>query len=222
MGLYYCVMNDRLPTILLVAYLLLMITLAVSPYDRGTWWAENLPVMIVVVLLVLTYPRFRFSNTAYVLMWLFLCVHTVGGHFTFSRVPFDYGNQLLSMTGIDSLFPDDRNNFDRFGHFLVGVFAYPVAELAYRKRWVANIWVAIALGIFALGFWGALYEVIEMIFAITFGGDQAADFLGSQGDIWDAQKDMALDIIGATLTSILFVIVWRSRPPHFRAIEHRT
>ena len=209
-------MKHPVPFILLCIYLVLMIALAFDPYDRGTWWAENLPVIIVVALLVATWPVFRFSNTAYCLMWFFLCVHTIGGHFTFARVPFDYGNQLLSMTGLDSLFPEGRNNFDRFGHFLVGVFGYPVAELAYRKKWVNGIAMAVVLGIFALGFWGALYEVIEMIYAVEYGGDQAADFLGSQGDIWDAQKDMALDILGAMLSTALFAIVWRGRPNYYR------
>ena len=211
--------NHQLPIVLLTSYLILMSFLAINPYEWGTWWAENLPVMIVVALLALTYRTFRFSNTAYCLMWLFLCVHTIGGHFSFARVPFETGNQLLAMTGIDSLFPDGRNNFDRFGHFLVGVFAYPVAELAYRKRWVSNIAVAIALGIFALGFWGALYEVIEMIYAVIAGGDRAADFLGSQGDIWDAQKDMALDILGAIVSTTLFAIVWRGLPSFYRSDE---
>ncbi len=208
-------MNNRLPIFLLVTYLILMAVLAINPYERGTWLAENLPVMIVVAILVLTYQRFRFSNTAYVLMWGFLCIHTIGGHYSFARVPFDWGNQLLAMTGIDSLFPDGRNNFDRMGHFLVGVFGYPAAELAYRKKWITSITVAVVFGIFALGFWGALYEVIEMIYAVVAGGEHAADFLGSQGDIWDAQKDMALDILGAICSTALFALIWSNRAPSY-------
>ena len=210
-------MKHALSVFLLTSYLLLVTLLAFDPYHRGTWWAENLPVMIVVALLVVTWPKFRFSSTAYCLMWFFLCVHTIGGHYTFARVPFEYGNHLLSMTGLDSLFPEGRNNFDRFGHFLVGVFGYPVAEIAYRKRWVSSITMAVVLGVFALGFWGALYEVIEMIYAAAYGGDQASDFLGSQGDIWDAQKDMLLDILGAIISTALFAVIWRGRPDYYNA-----
>ncbi len=132
--------------------------------------------------------------------------HTVGGHFPFSRVPFDFFNDLLAKLNMDFLFPNGRNNFDRVGHYLVGVFAYPIAELALAKRWVANRWVAVVLGIFAIGFWGALYEVIEMIFAVNAGSTNGTDFLGAQGDIWDAQKDMALDILGALTVSVLFLL----------------
>jgi putative membrane protein len=198
-------MKTCFPALLLVLYLVEMLTLAIDPYDRAVWWAENIPVMIPVALLVLTYRSYRFSNLSYFLMAFFLMFHTIGGHYTFARVPFDFFNNLLTQTGMDFVFPDDRNNFDRVGHYLVGVFAYPIAELALAKRWVSNKGVAVTLGIFALGFWGALYEVIEMIYAVSEGGDAGAAFLGSQGDIWDAQKDMLMDILGAVTVSVLFL-----------------
>jgi putative membrane protein len=198
---------------LLAVYLLLFAVLAINPYDRVTWWAENLPVLITVGLLVLSYSRFQFSNVAYVLMALFLCYHTVGGHYTFARVPFDWGNRMVGLLNLDFLFPDGRNNFDRVGHFLVGAFAYPVSELVFRKQWVNSIAVAVIFGIFALGFWGALYEVIEMAFAVMYGGDSGAAFLGSQGDEWDAQKDMLLDLLGALSASVLFVLLWVRKTP---------
>ena len=110
---------------------------------------------------------------------------------------------------MDFLFPDGRNNFDRFGHFFVGVFAFPLAEFTYRKKYITSVFTAILFGIFALGFWGALYEVIEMVYAIKQGGEAGAAFLGSQGDIWDAQKDMLLDILGAIMVSIPFYFIFK-------------
>ncbi|PIE85139.1 hypothetical protein CSA08_03540 [Candidatus Gracilibacteria bacterium] len=202
--------KNYFPYFLLGIYIILFTFLAISPLDRATWWAENIPVMIVVVILVLAFKKFRFSNTSYFLMTLFLCFHTIGGHYTFEKVPFDTFNAMLNSLNMDFIFSEGRNNFDRVGHFLIGVFAYPVAELVVRKKWVTNIWMAIFVGIFALGFWGALYEIIEMIYAILFGGEQAANFLGSQGDIWDAQKDMLLDISGAVLISVLFYFNYKN------------
>jgi len=205
--------QKQLAPLLLLIYLLLFAALAINPYDRATWWAENLPVMIAVGLLVATYSRFQFSNVAYVLMAVFLCYHTVGGHYTFALTPFDLGNRMLSSLNLDFLFPDGRNNFDRVGHFLVGVFAYPVAELVYRKRWVSSVPIAVVFGVFALGFWGSFYEVIEMAFAVIYGGDSGAAFLGSQGDEWDAQKDMLLDLLGALSVSVLFAMLWMGKTP---------
>jgi len=128
------------PHLLLFLYLIEFLVLAVNPIDRATWWAENIPVFLVVVLLVLTYRKFSFSNLAYFLMATFLIYHTVGGHFTFERVPFDFINDMLVRLDGNFLFVDGRNNFDRFGHFLVGVFAFPAFELFYKKRWVGQKW----------------------------------------------------------------------------------
>ena len=198
---------NRFPKILLLLYLLLFTLLAIDPYDRATWIAENIPVVIVVSLLIFGYRSFRFSNTAYFLMWVFLCYHTVGGHWTFERVPFAYGNMLLDHLGFEFIFPQGRNNFDRLGHFLVGVFAYPVVEYLLRRGWVSNRLFAFLFALFALGFWAASYEIIEMYYAVLEGGSSGASFLGSQGDIWDAQKDMLLDICGAVFFGGLAVVL---------------
>ena len=202
-------LSDYFPHFLLALYLIEFTILAIDPYDRAVWFAENLPVMIPVAILVLTFSRFRFSNLAYFLIALFFMFHTFGGHFTFERAPFGPVNEFLTLLNMDFLFPEGRNNFDRVGHYLVGVLAFPIAELFLRKGWVSNVPTAIFLGILALGFWGALYEVIEMYYAIVEGGDAGAAFLGSQGDQWDAQKDMWLDILGACSVFILFGVKLR-------------
>ena len=190
---------QHLPKILLGLYIVLFIILAINPYDRATWVAENTPVLIAVGILVIWHRSFAFSNTAYFLMWAFLCYHTVGGHWSFERVPFAYGNELLSYLNFDFLLPDGRNNFDRLGHFFVGVFAYPVVEYMIRRSQVSHNFVAFLFAVFAIGFWAASYEIIEMYYAVEEGGTSGSLFLGSQGDIWDAQKDMLLDICGAAL-----------------------
>jgi putative membrane protein len=201
----------KIPYILLSLYLILFIFCAINPFDRSVWWAENIPVIIPVVILIFTYKKFQFSNLSYFLMWFFLSFHTIGGHYTFELVPFDFFNSILSKLNFEFLFPTGRNNYDRLGHFLVGVFAYPLAEFTYRKKYITSLFTAILFGIFALGFWGALYEAIEMIYAIKEGGESGAAFLGSQGDIWDAQKDMLLDIYGAIASGIIFYIIWRKK-----------
>ncbi len=193
-----------LPHFLLLFYLIEFIALAINPYERGVWWAENIPIMIPVIILILTFKKFRFSNLSYLLIAVFFMFHTVGGHYTFEKTPFDFGNHLLTYLNLDFIFPYGRNNFDRVSHFLIGIMAYPVAELFLRKRWVSNVPTAILLGITGLGFWGAFYEIVEMYYAILVGGEQGVAFLGSQGDIWDAQKDMLLDISGAIVVFVLF------------------
>lgn len=203
--------DNFVPLLLLGLYIILFTLCAINPFNRAVWVVENIPVVIPVLLLVFTYKKFRFSNISYFLMWFFISLHTIGGHYTFELVPFDFFNELLAKFNFDFLFPIGRNNFDRVGHFFVGVFAYPLAEFTYRKKYITNLFTAALFGIFALGFWGALYEAIEMIYAIKEGGASGAAFLGSQGDVWDAQKDMLLDIYGALAAAVLFFFVWRKK-----------
>ncbi len=203
--------DNFVPLLLLVLYIILFTRCAINPFDRSVWVVENIPVVIPVLLLVFTYNKFQVSNISYFLMWFFISLHTIGGHYTFELVPFDFFNDLLAIFNFDFLFPTGRNNFDRVGHFFVGVFAYPLAEFTYRKKYITNLFTAALFGVFALGFWGALYEAIEMIYAIKEGGASGAAFLGSQGDVWDAQKDMLLDIYGALAAAVFFFFVWRKK-----------
>jgi len=203
--------TKKLPFIFLALYAIVFIFSAINPFNRAVWWAEIIPVIIPILILVFTYKKFKFSNISYFLMWFFLSLHTIGGHYTFELVPFDFFNEQLAKINLEFLFPNGRNNFDRVGHFFVGVFAYPLAEFTYRKKYITSLFTAALFGVFALGFWGALYEAIEMIYAIKQGGDAGAAFLGSQGDIWDAQKDMLLDIYGAIASALLFLFIWKNK-----------
>lgn len=188
-------MRLRLPHYLLIAYLLLFIICAINPYDRAVRWAENIPVMITVVLLVITYKKFQFSNTAYVLMSLWIFMHTIGGHYTFERVPFDW---------FTDLFWFERNMYDRIAHYIIGFYAYPLVEYLDRKQLVNRSWVLYCFGIFAIFTLASVYEIIERRYAATAWGEQGIAFLGSQGDIWDAQKDMLADGLWAVTSAALY------------------
>ena len=101
-----------------------------------------------------------------------------------------------------------RHRFDRIGHFSVGFYAYAMAEWLLRKRH-CGIVVASLFGLFMVMSVAAGYEILEWWFAVVAGGDAGHEFLGSQGDIWDAQKDMLADTLGAVVALILF---WLVRP----------
>lgn len=103
--------SSLFPIALALLFIAVAIWLGIGPADRAVWWAEVIPVFIVFAALVLTYPLFRFSNTAYLLMSLWLLMHTVGSHYTFANVPFDWGNRLLT-----PLLGPDRNHYDRLAH----------------------------------------------------------------------------------------------------------
>lgn len=142
------------PHILFRIYIFLFILCAVNPVDKTVWFAENLTVWLVVLPLVLTYKKFRFSNIAYFLMSIWIYLHTIGGHYTFSKVPFDFVNHIFGW---------ERNNYDRVAHFAVGFYAFAIAEFLDRKKLVTSkvfLFLCPIISIFAVA---SIYEIIEWI-----------------------------------------------------------
>lgn len=183
----------RFPTVLAAVFVVFFVVLGIAPVSRQVWIAEVTPVIAVFGLLVLTWKRFLFSRTAYGLMAFWLFWHTIGGHYTFAHVPFGFVTDLLGA---------DRNHFDRIGHFSVGFYAFPILEILERKYRLPRLFSAL-FALFTIMSIAAGYEIIEWWYAAAEGGSAGAEFLGSQGDIWDAQKDMLADTLGA-----VFAIVW--------------
>ncbi|MCD4667338.1 MAG: DUF2238 domain-containing protein [Sulfurimonas sp.] len=187
------------PHLLAIGFLIFFILLGINPVDRAVWIIEVIPIVIVYLFLLSTYQKFKFTNISYTLMLMWLVWHTIGGHYTFANVPFDF---------ITDLFDFQRNHFDRIGHLIIGFYAYPMAEFLTRKRY-ANVIVASFFGVFFIMGIAAGYEIVEWGYAVIEGGNTGIEFLGSQGDIWDAQKDMLADTVGALISLYLF---WYIRP----------
>ncbi len=191
-------MKKYLPHILLGLYIVEFIIAGINPYSRSVWFAENIPIMLLVLFIVILYKRgVRFSNTAYILMFILPFWHTIGGHYTFERVPFDFFNNLFGYS---------RNMFDRIGHFTVGFYALPIIEYLVERGLVARRAIAITYSIFTIAFVAVFYEWTEWWYAELYGGESGLAFLGSQGDIWDAQKDMLLDVLGALFVSMWYLV----------------
>jgi putative membrane protein len=190
----------KFPLFLLVAYLIYFLVLAINPYNRLVWIAENVPMVIIVLVLVLTYKKFQFSDTAYAFMAVLIFLHTLGGHYTFERVPLGYWLQ----DGFDF----ERNHFDRIAHFSVGLYAYAVAELVLVKGWIRSKAVLLLFAIFSILSVAAVYEVFEWQYAVLGDPTAGEAVLGSQGDRWDAQKDMLADGLGALFGTFHF---WLAR-----------
>ena len=204
--------NYKLPLMLLALYGLVFALCAIAPYDRAVWWAENIPVLVIVALLVLIARWFRFSNTSYALMMIFIVLHTIGGHYTFERVPFG---------AVSEFFGFERNHFDRVAHFAVGFYAYPIAEFLMVKRLVHTRWIVALFPVFAIASVAGAYEIIEWLYALNSDPAAGLAVLGSQGDIWDAQKDILADTIGALLAMVLFFIQHADELKTLRAGRHR-
>ena len=179
---------------LALVFVLFFTWLGIAPVSREVWIAEVIPVVIIFMALVFTFRRFRFSNMAYTLMAVWMFWHTVGGHYTFANVPFGWFSDLLG---------SDRNHFDRIGHFTIGFYAFAMCEWLLRKDQCRLI-LGMVFSLFFVMSIAAGYEIIEWWYAVAEGGEAGIEFLGSQGDIWDAQKDMLADTLGAITSLVLY------------------
>ena len=187
--------ETRLPPVLLGLVAVALLASALAPYDRATWWMEVAPVLIVAPLLVATHRRFPLTPLLQVLIAAHALVLIVGGSWTYARVPVGFWLQdLLAL---------DRNPYDRIGHFMQGLVpAIAARELLLRHRvlrsggWLFFLVVCVCLAI------SALYELVEWGAAVALGQGAEA-FLGTQGDPWDTQGDMAMALLGALAAQLL-------------------
>jgi putative membrane protein len=197
--------GHRLPWLLLLSFLVVFIWSAVNPKDRFTWFLEVAPALAGMIVLMVTFRRFPLTPLLYFLIWIHAVILVVGGHYTYAEVPlFDWLRDALQQS---------RNNYDKVGHFAQGFVPAMIAReillrrgVVQRRGWLAFLIICICLAL------SASYELFEWLVAVGTGS--AADaFLGSQGDPWDTQKDMAFAFAGAVLALLLL-----SRP-HDAAIR---
>ena len=195
--------HRRLLFLLTVLLGIEFVVLAIAPNDRRDWLLENVLLVLFVGAMVASYRKLMLSRVSYLLIFLFLSLHLIGAHYTYAQVPYDRWFESLSGRSLNSLLGWERNNFDRVVHFCYGLLlAYPVREVFQR---VARL----------RGFWGyffplditmstsMLYELIEWGAAAAFGGELGQAYLGTQGDIWDAHKDMAFASLGALIAMLI-------------------
>jgi putative membrane protein len=182
---------------MLLWLVLLWVISAIAPFNRHDWLLENLLVFLYGFLLVLTYRRFAFSNLSYGLFTVFLSLHLVGAHYTYAETPFGFWLQ--------DLFDLERNHYDRIVHFSFGLLiAYPFRELLLRAAGLRRSWSYLLSVTIVLAF-SNFYEIIEAIVADIVSPDLGSAYLGTKGDIWDAQKDSFVAFIGAV---IAMTITW--------------
>lgn len=184
-----------LSTIFAIWWLLL----AINPHDRSDWLLENVLVFLFAILMALSWKYFPLSKISYTLIFVFLCLHEIGAHYTYAKVPYNqWSGQLLGVE-LNALLSWDRNHFDRIAHFLYGLLlAYPIRELFIRIADAKGFWGYFLPLMFTMAT-SMVFELFEWGAVELFGGDLGVAYLGTQGDIWDAHKDMALASFGALI-----------------------
>ncbi len=197
--------KNRPLRLMMIFYAAFWILLAIAPRDRSDWLLENLLVFVSLAGLVVTYRRFPLSNTSYLLITIFLTLHTIGAHYTYEHaLPGYWIKDALKLP---------RNPFDRIVHFSCGLLlAYPLRELVVRVAKTTSFWTYFFPLMIVMAISG-FFEMLEAWVARIVSPELGAAYLGTQGDVWDAQKDMTLATIGALLSlGFIWLLQKRNRP----------
>lgn len=191
-------------------FLVVFTLCAINPVDRSAWLLENVLMFLLIIGLFASYKKFRLSRISYFCIFLFLCFHEIGSHYTYSKVPYNEWTEAIFGTPLNDWFGWERNHYDRFLHLAYGLlFAYPIREVFLRIVRVKGFW-GYFLPLDLTLSTSVIYELIEWGAAMYFGGDLGMAYLGTQGDVWDAHKDMALAGLGAMITMCVVAFInWR-------------
>ena len=173
----------------------------IAPASRAVWLTEMFWAWGLVAILLVTFRKFRFSGVAYACFFVWCILQIIGAHWTFEHVPMRWLAEPLGLA---------RNPYDRLAHFMVGWFAFPLAELYWRKGWARSVAASAFFAVMTTVAMAGVWEIVEWLYAAIDGGEAGAAFLGSQGDEWDAQKDILCDTLGALCSALLFLLLNRN------------
>jgi len=194
--------HDRYALVLLLLFAAAFTVLAWEPWYRSDWLLENVILFVLLPPLLLMHRFLPLSKVSYTLIFLFLCFHEVGAHYTYAQVPYDRWFQGLFGVTFNELVGWQRNHYDRIVHFLWGLLlTYPVREIVLRVSRAQGFWSYLFPFLAAIST-SAVFELFEWGAALIFGGDLGIAYLGTQGDVWDAQKDMVLALSGSLIATL--------------------
>ncbi|WP_351077176.1 DUF2238 domain-containing protein [Shewanella sp. CAL98-MNA-CIBAN-0140] len=193
--------------ILSIIFAIECLVLSISPYDRADWALENVLVVVSVILIAISYKKCPLSRVSYGFIFVFMSLHEIGSYCTYSNVPYDAFLTSYFNFSLNEYMGWTRNNFDRLIHLLYGLLlASPIRELYCRIAGMKGFWSYLApLNLIMAT--SMLYELVEWGAAEIFGGDIGMAYLGTQGDIWDAHKDMALASLGALIAMAITLYI---------------
>lgn len=197
---------------LISAFVIIWIWAAINPIYPHDWLLENYLVFISIPVIFILGRYFKISDISYSLITMFMILHVIGSHYTYAEVPFGY--TLQDWLGAS------RNMYDRLVHFSFGfLLAYPVREVFMKLSRAKGFWsYYLPLDLAAAS--SAMYEIIEWLTAQNVDATAGLAFLGAQGDIWDAQKDMLLAIIGSAIALLItFIINLKSDTNHWKEFK---
>jgi len=187
--------KNKLLWLLLLSFAVIWVDTFIGTTDLNNWMIENTLTVLFLLFIITTFKKYQFSDLSYLLMCIYLCLHVYGSKYTYAENNFGYWLKEYTHSS--------RNYYDRIVHFSFGfLLAYPMRELflkwlKYPKlvAWILPIEITLSIS--------ALYELVEWAVADIFFKAQGDAYLGTQGDIWDAQKDIFMAFLGALVSTTI-------------------
>ena len=200
--------KDRTLQFMLVIYLVVFVILAFNPTDYFQWWYLNLPSAAIIGILFVFNRKMRLSNLSFAAVLLFMLLCTVGAHYTYALCP--VGEWMKGTFGFT------RNNYDRVVSLAFGLLlSTPVMEIMFHRFRLRYIEACLVTVFVILAFF-ALSSLFEMLSAVISSSQRQIILNGTQGDIWDMQKDTAMGFLGACLNmgNCIFLKIKRNQRIH--------
>lgn len=188
-----------------VVVLLFIITIisCIDPIHPTNQYLQHLGTLVVASILFWDIKKMKLSLFAFSFVGIFILIHIIGARWIYSEVPYNVFFKDYLGINLELLFNSDRNHYDRFVHFIFGVLFIPCLFEIFKYKF-KNYLIALSLAWFSVQTFSMLYEVFEWLLTVFMDSAEAKKYNGQQGDFWDAQKDMALALIGSSITSVIY------------------
>lgn len=197
-------MNKTKLSFLLILIVITIIT-CINPIYPSQQYLQHAGTMLLMILLVHDLIRNRMPDSTFICVILFSILHVIGARYIYSYVPYKEWCVSIGVVGMD-FFQDERNHYDRLVHFAFGLLMFPYFMYLCKERMKQNTVFPILVSWLAIQTGSMIYELFEWLLTVVMSPEEADNYNGQQGDMWDAQKDMVLAMIGSTIAALWYYL----------------
>ena len=191
-------------TILFFIVILIGVLTCIHPIFPRDQYLQHIGTILLLIPMVADLRKSRMPMSAFIGIALFTLLHIIGARYVYSNVPYKEWSVSLGLVGAD-FFQDPRNHYDRFVHFSFGVLLFPFLVYLCKERLRQKPLIAILIAWLVIQTGSMIYEMFEWLITVVMSPATADSYNGQQGDMWDAQKDMALALIGSTIAALFYL-----------------
>lgn len=195
-------------TILFFIVILIGILTCIHPLFPRDQYLQHIGTILLLIPMVADLRKSRMPMSAFIGIALFTLLHIIGARYVYSNVPYKEWSVSLGLVGAD-FFQDPRNHYDRFVHFSFGVLLFPFLVYLCKERLRQKPLIAILIAWLVIQTGSMIYEMFEWLITVVMSPATADSYNGQQGDMWDAQKDMALALIGSTIAALFYLFKYK-------------